>query len=186
MTERECFPSIRKVLKDYNHASLSWYVKLDYWNLNLRATELALKVKMKVPWLCPTLCDPMDSLWVHEDSPDMNTGVGCHAILEGVFPTQGSNPGLPHCRQIVYHLNHQGSPRIQKWVAYAFSRESLQLRDWTQVSHIAGRLFTSWAIREAQEYWSGYPIPSPADLHDPGIKLGSPAPEVDSLPDGLQ
>ena len=36
--------------------------------------------------------------------------VGCHALLQGLFPTQGSNPGLPHFRQILYHLSHQGSP----------------------------------------------------------------------------
>ena len=53
-------------------------------------------------------CSPGSS--VHEDSPGKNTGVGCHALLQGIFPTQGSNPGLPHCRQILYHLSHQGSP----------------------------------------------------------------------------
>ena len=71
--------------------------------------------------------------------------------------------------------------RILEWVAFPFSRGSSQLRDWTQVSHIAGRFFTSWGTREAQEYWSGLPIPSPGDLPDPGIKLGSPALQVDSL-----
>ena len=45
-------------------------------------------------------------------------GVGCHALLQGIFPTQGSNPGLLHCRQILYHLSHQVSPRILEWVAY--------------------------------------------------------------------
>ena len=54
--------------------------------------------------------------------------------------------------------------RILEWVAFPFSRKSSQPRDQTQVSHIAGRFFTSWVRREAQEYWSGYPIPSPADL----------------------
>ena len=49
---------------------------------------------------------------VHGDSPGKNTGVGCHALLQGIFPAQGSNPGLPHCRQILYRLSHQGSPRI--------------------------------------------------------------------------
>ena len=78
---------------------------------------------------CPTLCDPMDcsSLGssVHGDSPGKNTGVGCHALLQGIFPTQGSNPGLLHCRQILlYCLSHQGSPRILEWVAYPFSRGS--------------------------------------------------------------
>ena len=43
------------------------------------------------------------------DSPGKNTGVGCHSLLQGIFPTQGSNPGLPHCRQTLYLLSHQGS-----------------------------------------------------------------------------
>ena len=47
---------------------------------------------------------------VHGDSPDKITGVGCHAFLQGTFPTQGSNPGLPHCRQILYQLSYQGIP----------------------------------------------------------------------------
>ena len=42
------------------------------------------------------------------NSPGKNTGVGCHSLLHGIFPTQGSNPGLPHCRKILYHLSHQG------------------------------------------------------------------------------
>ena len=46
------------------------------------------------------------------DSPGENTGVGCHALLQEIFPTQGSNPGLPHCRQILYWLSHQGSPTL--------------------------------------------------------------------------
>ena len=62
---------------------------------------------------CPILCDPMDcspqSSSVHGDSPGKNTGVGCHALLQGIFLTQGLNPGLPHCRWILYHLSHQGS-----------------------------------------------------------------------------
>ena len=67
-----------------------------------------------VTQLCLTLCDPMNcsppDSSVHEDSPGKNTGVGCHALLQGIFPTQGSNPSLPHCRWILYHLSHQGSP----------------------------------------------------------------------------
>ena len=64
--------------------------------------------------------------------------------------------------------------RILKWVAFPFSRGSSQPRDRTQVSHIAGRFFISWATWKAQEYWSGQPIPSPSDLLDLGIKPGSP------------
>ena len=44
------------------------------------------------------------------DSPGKNTGVGRHAFLQGIFPTQGSNPGLLHCKRILYCLSHQGSP----------------------------------------------------------------------------
>ena len=54
-------------------------------------------------------CSPPGSS-VHGDSPRQNTGVGCHALLQGIFPTQGLNPGLFHCRQILYCLSHQGSP----------------------------------------------------------------------------
>ena len=50
------------------------------------------------------------------------------SLLQGIFPTQGSNPGFPHCRQILYHLSHQGSPRLLGWVAYSFSNDSSQPR----------------------------------------------------------
>ena len=64
--------------------------------------------------LCPTLCDPMNcsppGSSVHGDSPGKNTTAGCHAFLQGIFPTQGLNPGLPHCRRILYQLSYPGSP----------------------------------------------------------------------------
>ena len=47
---------------------------------------------------------------VHGDSPSKNTRVGCPALLQGIFPTQGLNPVLPHCRWILYHLSHHRSP----------------------------------------------------------------------------
>ena len=71
--------------------------------------------------------------------------MGSLSLLQGIFPTQGSNPDLPHCRWNLYQLSHKGSP----------------------------------------EFWSGYPISSPADLPDPGIELESPALEADSLPTEL-
>ena len=65
--------------------------------------------------LCLTLCDPMDcslpGFFVYGASPGKKTGVGCHALLQGIFPTQILNPGLLYCRQILYHLSHQGSPK---------------------------------------------------------------------------
>ena len=69
-----------------------------------------------VTQLCLTLCVPVDcsppGSSVHGDSPGKNTGVGCHALLQGIFPTQWSNPGLPHCRWILYCLSYRGSPNI--------------------------------------------------------------------------
>ena len=53
-------------------------------------------MKVKVIKSCPTLCDPMDSPW---NSPGQNIGVGSLSLLQGVFPSQGLNPGLPHCRR---------------------------------------------------------------------------------------
>ena len=85
---------------------------------------------------------------VRGNSPGKNTGVGCHFLLQRIFPTQGSNPGLPHCRQILCHLSHQGSPRILEWVAYPFSSGSSPPRDRNRVSCSASRFFTSWATRE--------------------------------------
>ena len=107
-------------------------------------------------WGCMlTLCNPVDCSLpgssVHGDSPDKNTGVGCHSLLQGIFSTQGSNPGLLHCWWILYHLSQQGSPTILKWVAYPFSWGSSWLRNWTGVSCISGRFFTSWATREAHD-----------------------------------
>ena len=64
-----------------------------------------------------------ESLWPHGlyspwNSPGQNTAEGSLFLLEGIFPTQGWNPGLPHCRQILYQLSHKASPRILEWVAY--------------------------------------------------------------------
>ena len=62
---------------------------------------------------CPTLCDPLGcsppGSSVHGDSPGKNTGVGCHAFLQGICQTQGSNPDLPHYRQTHYCLSHNMS-----------------------------------------------------------------------------
>ena len=99
-----------------------------------------------VAQLCWTLCNLMDCPW---NSPHQNTGVGSLSLLQRIFPTQGSNPDLPHCRWILYQLSHKGSPRILEWVAYPFSRGSSWPRNRTRVSCIAGGYFTNWAIREA-------------------------------------
>ena len=78
------------------------------------------------------------------------------SLLQGIFPTQGSNPNLPHCRWILYQLSHQESPRILEWVAYPFYRGSSQPVNRTRVSCIAGRFFTNRAMREAFSYLKYY------------------------------
>ena len=96
-----------------------------------------------------------DSLWPHGpyspwNSQGQDTGVGSLSLLQGIFPTQGSNPGLPHCRLIFYQLSHKGSPRTLKWVAYPFSSRSSWPRNQAGVSCIAGGFFTNWDIRNQQ------------------------------------
>ena len=121
------------------------------------------------------------------NSLNQNTGVGSLSLLQGIFPTQGSNPGLPHCRWILYQLsNHaaaaakslQSCPTlcnpmdytihgilqagILEWAAFPFSRGSSRPRDRTQVSCIAGRFFTSWATgKPRSSFWSSVSQPSP-------------------------
>ena len=88
-----------------------------------------------VTQLCPTLCDSMDcspqGSSVHGDSTGKNTGVGCHA-LHGIFQIQGSNPGVPHSRWILYHLSHQGSPRILKWVSLSLLQGNFLIQESNQ------------------------------------------------------
>jgi len=67
-------------------------------------------LEVKVAQLSPNFWDPMNCNLCPWNSPGKNTGVGSHSLLQGIFPTQGSNPGLPHCRQILYHPSHQQSP----------------------------------------------------------------------------
>ena len=84
------------------------------WGLRIYASFF-MCVKVKVAQSCLTLCDSMDYAW---NSPGQNTGVGSLSLLQGMFPTQGLNPGLPHCRQILYTLSHKGSPRTLQSVAH--------------------------------------------------------------------
>ena len=140
------FPSISWLKKTFNMLCFPSSNLLSIFLL--RCAMLSLVIQS-----CPTLWDPMDcslpGSCVHRDFLGKNTGVGSHALLQGIFPTQGSSPGLLHCRWILYHLNHQGSPRILEWVAYPFSRGSFWFRNQTHVSCIAGIFFTSWTTREA-------------------------------------
>ena len=88
---------------------------------------------------CSVVSDSMDSSLLASSIHGLSrqeSGVGCYALLQGIFPTQGWNPGLLHYRQVLYHLSHQGSPRILEWVAYPFPRGSSWPRNWTGVSCI--------------------------------------------------
>ena len=90
----------------------------------------------------PELTRPL-CLW---DSPGKNTGVGCHFLLQGIFLTRGSNPGLLHCRRILYQLRYQGSTRILEWVVISFSTASSPTPGFEPVSlaypALTGRFFT--------------------------------------------
>ena len=98
-----------------------------------------------------------NSLWPHGlfsswNSPGQNTGVDSLSLLQQIFPTQGLNLGLLHCRWILHQLSHQGCPRILEWVAYPFSSRSSRSRNQIRVSWITGRFFTNWDTGEAQLY----------------------------------
>ena len=101
---------------------------------------LPQSLTMKATQSCLTLCNPMDytvhgilqirmDLYSPWNSPDQNTEMDSLSLLQGIFPTQGSNPGLLLTRWILYQLSRKGSPRIMEWVAYPFSRRSSQLRN---------------------------------------------------------
>ena len=78
------------------------------------------------------------------------------ALMLLVFESSESCSVVPTlCDPMDYTVHGVLLARILVWVAVPFSRGSSQPRDWTQVSHIAGRFFTNWATREAQEYWCG-------------------------------
>ena len=137
-------------------------------------------MKVKVTQLCLTLCDPMDY------SPGQNTEGGSLSLLQGIFLVQGSNPGFPHCRQILYQLSYKGSPRVLEWVKLKVkSLSGVRLCDPMDSSLHQAPPSMGFS---RQEYCSGLPLACPfsADLPDPGIEPGSPALHVDSLPTALK
>ena len=87
--------------------------------------------------VCSSRSVMSDSLQFHGlyspwNSPAQNTGVGSLSLLQRIFPTQGSNPGLPHCRRIFYQLSHKGSPVLNRtlknlWVLEQLSSLLLQV-----------------------------------------------------------
>ena len=108
------------------------------------------------------------------DSPGKNTGVGCHALLQGIFPTQGSNPRLLcflHWQVGSLPLSHLGS--LSAVPAAAAAAESLQsCLTFAALRTVAHQAPLSMGFSR-QEYWSGLPCPPPGDLPDPGIEPAS-------------
>ena len=102
------------------------------------------------------------------DSPDKNTGVGCHFLLQGIFPTQGLNLGLLPCRQIPYGLSYEGSPIMHGCMLSGFSHVWL----FVMLQTVAGQAPLSRGLSR-QEYWSGLPCPPPKDLPNLGTEAES-------------
>ena len=102
----------------YMSVSISHSFHPPFQKQRQRYREEMRKVKVKVTQSYPTHCDPY-SPW---NSPGQNTGVGSLCLLQGIFPTQGSNPDLPHCRQIFYQLSLKGRLRtnIRTKIKYSY------------------------------------------------------------------
>ena len=96
---------------------------LSGYSLMVLGDSLVPWISIKFEWVSESRSVVLDSLRPHGllspwNSPRQNIGVGSLSLLQGIFPSQGLNLGLPHCRQILYQLSHKGSPRILEWVAY--------------------------------------------------------------------
>ena len=93
-----------------------------------------------------------NSLWPHGlyspwNSPGQSTRVGILSLLQGIFPTWGSNPGFPHCRRILYQLTHKRSPRILEWVAYSLLQGIFPTQELNQ-----GFLRCKWILYQLSYY----------------------------------
>ena len=112
--------------------------------------ERTCTLSSTVSWKSLSRVQLFATLWTKQsmEFSRQNTRVDSLSLLQGIVPTQGSNPGLPHCRWILYQLSHKGNPRILEWVGYHFSSGSSWRRNWTRVSYIAAGFFTNWDIRE--------------------------------------
>ena len=146
-------PTSRQAWNFWSHVSMSWVP------MCVRAhSQSVVPDTLQPRGLQPTglLCP-----W---NSPGKNIGVGCHALLQGIFPTQGSNPGLPHCWWILYHLNHQGSPvlcsnvclnndvEILTWVCFLKNRLGVFHGEVPELSETSESLLTPRRRRQGR-FW---------------------------------
>ena len=150
----------------------------------------ALRIMFRIEWSkskIASLSVVSNNLWSHGlqtarflcpwNSPGKNTGVGCYFLLQGMFLNQGLNLGLLHCRQILYHLSHEGSPYRIEWSEVKLLSP---VRLFETPRTVAYQTPLSMGFSR-QEYWRGLPFPSPGDLPNPGIEPRFPAFEADAL-----
>ena len=149
--------TLKSVLQDHSSkASILWcpaffMVQLSHPYLTIRKTKSESESHSVMSYSLR----PHGHTYNPWNSPGQNTGVGSLSLLWGIFLTKASNPGLLHCRQILYQLSHKESPRVLEWVAYPFSSGPSQPRNQPRISCIAGRFFTNWAMRKALRTFVG-------------------------------
>ena len=124
--------------KVYTFTIFIFFVFRSHRLLEISCLEIKVSIVFFIVWACESRSVVSDSLWPHGlynpwNSLGQNTGVGSCFLLQGIFPIQGSSPGLLHCRQILYQLSHKASRRILEWVAYPFSSGSSWPRNRTGV-----------------------------------------------------
>ena len=140
------------------------------WQSNGSTYNISTRLQTPSSFHCIRTPHLLDSLQPHGlyspwNSPDQNTGVGSLSLLQGIFPTPGSNPGLPHGRQILYQLTCQGSPRTLEQVAYPFSRGSSGPRNQTgspalqadslrtELSHLTAASLEAQLVKNLPAMW---------------------------------
>ena len=127
-----------------------------------------------------------DSLWPHGlygpwNSPGQNAGVSSHSLFQGIFPTQRSNPGLLHCKQVLYQLNHKGSPRlIYNSSIFSFSFKK-KLQEVTSYLRIYGFFYLPYcwkffggSVSKESTCNAGDPGSIPVLGRSPGERNGNP------------
>ena len=126
--------------------------------------------------LQPHRLQPATRLICPWNIPGKNSAVGCRFLLQGIFLTQRQNPGLLHCRQILYCVSHQIEYSPVANIVKSLSHVRLFETLWT----VAYQASPSMGFSR-QKYWSGLPFPSPGYLPDPGIEPRSPTLEADAI-----